>query len=368
MWGLCPIYPLMEVVMSEAALLKDLSTWLTRSERVEGKGAQAKNNIIVRPRSGDAGHRQYFKIDNNPDLLAVYAPPEFLDSQIFVDIAHYLREEGIHAPQVYEFDRQRGFLLIENFGDELYLSALNADTADSLYAEALLTLLRMQQSPYDKNLLSDYDQAKLRGEMDLFPHWFVERLLGQACTKEMETMLDDVFDRLIDSAVEQPQVFVHRDYHSRNLIHRPVGPPGVIDFQDGVWGPITYDLVSLLKDCYVRWPVDSVNRWAQAYGSMIMSAGLIKPVPLQQFQRWFDLMGLQRHIKVLGVFARLFLRDNKSGYLHDLPLVIRYTLEVTENYPEFDVFRQWFINTLLPLCEQQSWYKDYRTAGNSPAG
>ena len=341
----------------------ELTRWLSQNPRV-----QIQDQASLRPLSGDAGHRQYFRIEQNPDLLAVIAPPQHVDSEIFINLAHYLREQGIHAPQVYDFDRKCGFLLIENFGDDLYLGALTPDSVESLYGEALLTLLRLQQSPYDANLLSYYDAEKLQAEMDLFPHWFVERLLGYTLTDSDKALLQNVSTRLIDSALEQPSVFVHRDYHSRNLVHRVVGPPGVIDFQDAVWGPITYDLVSLLKDCYVRWPRAMVKRWAQAYGSMITSAGLIKPVSEQQFQRWFDWMGLQRHIKVLGIFARLFLRDNKSTYLHDLPLVIRYTLEVANDYSEFADFHQWFIDTLLPLCEQQPWYHDYRHAGYSPLG
>jgi len=337
-----------------------LSQWAGQSERVDS------SNYGLQALSGDASRRRYFQLINHPDLLAVYAPPTTDDPQIFVDIAHYLREQGIHAPRVFEFDSERGFLLIENFGDDLYLSALNADNVETLYGEALLTLLRMQQSPADSKLLGQYDADKLRAEMELFPHWFVQRLLGYTLADTEREMLDNLFTSLIGSALEQPQVFVHRDFHSRNLIHRKVGPPGVIDFQDAQWGPVTYDLVSLLKDCYIRWPRHLVQRWAAAYGSMIGSAGIIKPVATEQFLRWFDFMGLQRHLKVLGIFARLFLRDNKSNYLKDLPLVMRYTLEVADQYPEFDQFSQWFKTILLPACEQQSWYEDYQTAGYSP--
>ena len=351
--------------------MKDTELNETLSQLVVWLGAcsqlQAINEIRIQSLSGDAGHRQYFHIDAAPEYLAVYAPPKLIDSQIFVDLVHYLREQGIHAPQVFAFDKAKGFLLIENFGDELYLSALNADNVEALYGEALLTLLRMQQSPSDENLINDYDAEKLHAEMALFPEWFVEKLLGYPLSAEEKNLIDNTFASLSDSALQQPQVFVHRDYHSRNLVHRPVGPPGVIDFQDGVWGPITYDLVSLLKDCYVRWPQERVSRWAQAYRSMIVSAGLIKQVDPDIFQRWFDLMGLQRHIKVLGIFARLSLRDNKNTYLHDLPLVIRYTLDVVGGYPEFARFHQWFAEKLLPLCEQQSWYTDFRNAGYCPA-
>ena len=339
-----------------------LTQWLGQCAQLEHL-----DNIVLQPCSGDAGFRQYFRIQGSSEFLAVNAPPEQIDSTIFVKLVQYLREQGIHAPQVYAVDLARGFLLIEYFGDQLYLSALNADSVESLYGEALLTLLRLQQSPYDEKLFADYDSEKLREEMELFPHWFVGRLLGYVMTDIETAQLERVFKALIDSALAQPAVLVHRDYHSRNLIQRSVGPPGVIDFQDAVWGPVTYDLVSLLKDCYVRWPNSNVKRWAQAYGSMLTSAGLIKPVSTAQFQQWFDWMGLQRHFKVLGIFARLFLRDNKSAYLHDLPLVIRYVLETTADYSQFAPFNQWFRQRLLPLCEQQHWYQNYRNAGFSPA-
>src|SRR5690606_17755365 len=172
-----------------------------------------------------------------------------------------------------------------------------------------------------------------------------------------EEMIAGVFEALVESALEQPSCFVHRDYHSRNLIHREFGPPGVIDFQDALWGPFTYDLVSLLRDCYVRWPKESVERWALTYASMAKDVG-IAPADMsaEQFMRWFDLMGAQRHIKVLGIFARLALRDNKYGYLPDLPLVIRYTLEVLGAYPQFHDFVEWFKQRILPLAQNQTWY------------
>lgn len=338
-----------------------LSQWLQSSEQfAEG------NSCHVRALSGDAGFRQYFSLPNQPQWLAVYAPPEHIDSQIFIDLSVYLRNEGIHAPRVLQYDLKRGFLLIENLGDTLFLSALTKDNVESLYGGALLTLLRLQQAPPQPPLIKPYNEAELRREMDLFPHWFVERLLGHALTRNEQELIQDLFKKSVQNAAAQPQVFVHRDYHSRNLIYREVGPPGVIDFQDAVWGPITYDLVSLLKDCYVRWPRARVNRWVRAYASMITSAGLVKSVSDNQFQQWFDWMGLQRHIKVLGIFARLFLRDNKSAYLHDLPLVIRYVMETFNDYREFDEHKSWFENTIIPLCQQQPWYHNYRKAGYSP--
>src|SRR5690606_11962641 len=193
---------------------------------------------------------------------------------------------------------------------------------------------RMQRSPPEELGLPVYDRHRLRAEMDLFSEWFAPRLLGYEPTVADLHMLDRWFTQLENSALEQPKVFVHRDYHSRNLVYRTGGPPGVIDFQDAVTGPITYDLVSLLRDCYIRWPEARVRRWAMSYANIAMQCGVLPLVSEERFLRWFDWMGLQRHIKVLGIFARLSLRDHKHGYLNDLPLVICYTLEVAKRYEE----------------------------------
>lgn len=325
------------------------------------------DNLALEPLSGDAGARRYYRIEPDPERLAVYAPPETENSELFVKLADYLREQGIHAPRIHAADFERGFLLIDNLGERLYLSDLCPVSVDVLYGEALMTLLRLQQSPPTAPVLGHYDREALIKEMQLFPEWFVGRLLGYQLNGQEEEMIAGVFEALVESALEQPSCFVHRDYHSRNLIHREFGPPGVIDFQDALWGPFTYDLVSLLRDCYVRWPQEQVERWALTYAAMAKDVG-IAPADMsaEQFMQWFDLMGAQRHIKVLGIFARLALRDDKPSYLHDLPLVIRYTLEVLGEYPQFQRFVEWFQQNLLPLAENQTWYTDYQTAGYTP--
>jgi aminoglycoside/choline kinase family phosphotransferase len=317
--------------------------------------------------SGDAGARRYFRIEGDPTRLAVYAPPESENSKTFVELADFLRAHGIHAPHIHAVDFGRGFLLIENLGERLYLGELNGTSVEALYGEALMTLLRLQQSPAPEAPLPAYSRENLLQEMNLFPQWFAGSLLGYQLDASERLLVKQTFDHLVESALEQPACFVHRDYHSRNLIYRKFGPPGVIDFQDAVWGPFTYDLVSLLRDCYVRWPQEQVQRWALAYATMAQEVG-IAPAEMsaQQFMRWFDLMGLQRHIKVLGIFARLALRDSKRGYLEDLPLVMRYVFEVLEQYPEFRHFSAWFQDRLLPLAREQSWYTDYPSAGYSP--
>ncbi len=354
---------------SELALLFNLGHWI--DHQLDLRDWSYQPGQMLQPLSGDAGFRRYFRVDATPPLLAVYAPPASEDSTSFIALARFLREQGVHAPEVVAADIEQGFLLVEDFGDQLLLGLLNEDTADLLYGEVMMTLLRMQQSPAanyalgnrDRKSLPCYDQQRLRAEMELLREWFIPQLLGYQLTTAENALLDRVFTVLEQSALEQTQVLVHRDYHSRNIIVRDGEAPGVIDFQDAVIGPVTYDLVSLLRDCYIRWPQAQVQQWALAYGNMALEVGLIPFVDQQKFLRWFDLMGLQRHIKVLGIFARLWLRDGKAGYLRDLPLVIRYVLDVADEHVELSEFSAWFRAVLLPLAETQSWYHDYRQAG-----
>lgn len=308
--------------------------------------------------AGDAGFRRYFRLASEPPLLAVYAPPTTEPNALFLKLASHLRQHGVLAPAVAAADLERGFLLLEDLGATLLRQELNNDSVEGLYAEALNCLLHIQQCPTAELGLPVYDRERLRQEMNLFSDWFVPQLLGHTLTVAELHMLDRWFRRLEDSALEQPQVFVHRDYHSRNLIYRPDGPPGVIDFQDAVTGPVTYDLVSLLRDCYIRWPENRVRRWALCYANIATQAGLLPLVSEERFLRWFDWMGLQRHIKVLGIFARLSLRDGKHGYLNDLPLVVRYTLDVARRYEEAGEFLTWFEETLMPRVRQQPWWTE----------
>jgi len=353
------------------ATQQSLTQWA--GQQLDQRQWQYQQPLSLSPLSGDAGFRRYFRLNTEPCLLAVFAPPTVEKNEAFVALAGHFVAQGIHAPEVVAVNYSEGFLLLEDFGDRLLSGELSDDSVDMLYGEALLTLMRLQQCPAEGIVAPDgqayelpsYDSDLLRQEMSLLHEWFIPKLLGYLLSTKEQTLLEDVYGVLTASALEQPKVCVHRDYHSRNLIYREGQAPGVIDFQDAVHGPITYDLVSLLRDCYVRWPQDRVQRWALAYGTMVEDAGLVNEVSQQQWLRWFDLMGLQRHIKVLGIFARLHLRDGKDGYLNDLPLVLRYTLEVAEQYPEFTEFAAWFKEKLLPLCEKQAWYRDYCTAGDS---
>ncbi|WP_299586151.1 phosphotransferase [uncultured Microbulbifer sp.] len=316
--------------------------------------------------AGDAGFRRYFRTSAEPRLIAVDSPPERTDPARFVALADYLRRNGVHTPMVIAANATDGYLLLEDLGDTQLFSVLGNDSVEGLYAEVMSELLSLQQIPRQEDLLPTYSPELLLTEMRIMPEWLVSKLLGYRLQEAETRMLEDTFQQLLESAANQPQTLVHRDYHSRNLMIRGGERPGIVDFQDAVWGPVTYDLVSLLRDCYIRWPRERVERWALAYAATAEAAGVLEPVEPETFLAWFDWMGLQRHIKVLGLFPRLALRDGKQGYLGDLPLVIRYILETAGRYAELKPFARWFESQLLPLIEQQPWYSDYRYAGDPP--
>ncbi len=306
--------------------------------------------------SGDAGFRKYFRVQHSGcNLLAVFAPPETENNLAFLTIAEFLLGQCVRVPKIVAHDISKGFFLIEDLGETLYLDHLDAESVDVMYGEALLELIQMQLSPADEEVFPVYDREKLLVEMELFPQWFVGTMLGHELTKDERKMLDDCFEVLTVSAEEQAQVLVHRDYHSRNIVYGQNGVPGVIDFQDAVIGPFTYDVASLLRDCYIEWPQEEVEKWLFAYGNMAADAGVMPSVSQECLLRWFDLMGLQRHIKVLGIFARLSLRDGKHGYLDDLPLVVKYVRSVSGRYEELKPFSSWFEDVLVPLIDQQGW-------------
>ncbi len=319
--------------------------------------------ITLTPIASDAGFRRYFRFATPSKWLAVDAPPQTEDSRQFVALARYLSQQGVGTPKVFAADEAQGFLLVEDFGDDLLDGKLKPNTVDALYKEIFDTLINLQNCPNDA-LIPRYDQTLLHRELVIFKEWFAEKLLGYSFNQHDEAILAEIFNALETSALEQPQTLVHRDFHSRNLILRPHTTVGVIDFQGALWGACTYDLASLLRDCYVRWPAQQVKAWALAYRRQAISTGLLAEVSEVEFLRWFDWIGMQRHIKVLGIFARLHLRDNKHHYLNDLSLVIRYVLEVSEQYPLFNDFAEWFKTNLLPLIEQQLWYSDYKHAGD----
>ena len=287
----------------------------------------------LRPASADASFRRYFRIDNTEGGTAIVmdAPPPQEDVRPFIDVASLFAATGVSVPTVLAQDVEQGFLLLSDLGSTTYLNQLAPDTAHALYLDAIDALVLMQvHSQPDK--LPVYDRAMLQRELMLFPDWYVNKHLGLTLTDAQQAELNGVFDALLANNLAQPQVYVHRDYHSRNLMVLAKGNPGILDFQDAVYGPITYDLVSLLRDAYIEWDEEIVLDWAIRYWERARRAGLPVNPDIDAFYRDFEFMGLQRHLKVLGIFARLYHRDGKDAYLKDLPLVMQYTRKAAGRY------------------------------------
>jgi aminoglycoside/choline kinase family phosphotransferase len=309
----------------------------------------AQPDALLEPASADASFRSYWRCESQGQTwILMDAPPDREDIGPWLDIARRLNAIGLHAPKIRAADAESGFVLMSDLGGRLYLPELDAGHADALYGDALGALLAMQ-TRIDALDLPPYDEQRLVNEMELMPEWFLQRHLGLTPNCGQWDEVELAFRTLVGNAQRQEQVFVHRDYHSRNLLVCPGDNPGILDFQDAVRGPITYDLVSLLRDCYIEWPDEQVYHWAESYRRRLVDAGLTH-VDASTFRRGFDLMGLQRHIKVLGIFCRLWYRDGKAGYLKDLPLVWKYTREVGLRYPE--------IAPLIRLIERELGTRD----------
>ncbi len=321
--------------------------------------------MALQPVSGDASFRRYFRAQAPAgSVIAVDAPPQHEDNPRFIKVAQLMREAGVQVPEILAADIEQGFLLLSDLGDDLYLPALlKAQEAeddglpDRLYGQAITALVQLQ-SGVDKESLDPYDQKQLRNEMHLFDEWFCRRLLEIELDDNDMAIIEATYQFLEQQALAQETVAVHRDYHSRNLMILPAGDddknapgPGVIDFQDAVAGAYTYDLVSLFRDCYIRWPLPRIQQWLQQYLAAAQAAGIARSVDAGTLQRDFDLMGMQRHLKVLGIFSRLSIRDNKKGYLADIPLVIGYLLGVAADYPEMREFVSWFSQRVMPVVQ-----------------
>lgn len=302
--------------------LTQLTAW-TRQQLL-GLGVSAPEPFSLSPVSGDASFRRYFRACvGGRCWIAMDAPPEHENSVPFVAVARAWRPLSIHVPELHAVDLAQGFLLLEDLGDRLYLAEICPENATELYEAAFVTLLRIQQSePPPDYPLPPYSPELLRTEMDLFRDWLCDRLLGLEVPK---SWFDPLCDLLIANAGEQPRVPVHRDYHARNLMLTNGTEPGVLDFQDAVVGPLTYDLVSLLRDCYLQWPEARVHDWALDYAQRARDAGILAADDAT-FLRWFHRMGIQRHLKAAGIFARLWLRDGKPGYLADIPRTLSHIL------------------------------------------
>ncbi|HSI43678.1 MAG TPA: phosphotransferase [Methylotenera sp.] len=287
--------------------------------------------------SADASFRRYFRVHlSDRTLIAMDAPPPQENCEPFVQIAELFGSADLNVPKVLAQDLTRGFLLLSDLGDVTYLSQLNKDNAPALYHDANMALIKLQLAS-KRGVLPDYDEALLMREMQLFPDWYIAKHLNITLDDKQKAVLQQAFELLTRNIFAQPQVYVHRDYHSRNLMvcSGETGQnPGVLDFQDAVYGAITYDLVSLLKDAYIEWDEELIIDWLVRYWQEARKAGLPVPMDFSEFYRDFEYMGAQRHIKVLGIFARLYHRDGKDGYLKDMPLVMRYLRKVCERYVE----------------------------------
>jgi N-acetylmuramate 1-kinase len=305
--------------------------------------------LSIEPASVDASFRRYFRVTlsdkhwltsgaRSRTLVAMDAPPPQEDCRPFVMVARMLAQAGVHAPAVLAESLDQGFLLLSDLGTETYLSALTDTTAPVLYGDACAALIRWQLASTE-GLLPPYDEALLQRELDLFPDWYVARHLGMALDPAQRGALNTVFRRILDNNLAQARVYVHRDYHSRNLMVSDPNP-GVLDFQDAVFGPITYDLVSLLRDAYVYWDEALQIDWAARYWQRARAAGLPVGADFGAFWRDFEWMGVQRQLKVLGIFARLQYRDGKDAYLKEMPRVMRYLRDACSRYDELSPLRR----------------------------
>jgi len=286
-------------------------------------------DFTITPASSDASFRRYFRVSQAESTWIVMdAPPSQEDTGPFIKVSQFLNSQSLHVPNIIAQNSEMGFLLLSDLGSQPYLDMLNNHSADDLYRDAIDSLIKIQCSDPTGIDLPRYDSKLLQTELNLFPEWFLERHFELS----PPAFLQPLFDTLIDNALSQSQVVVHRDYHSRNLMVDSKQNPGIIDFQDAVIGPITYDLVSLLRDSYISWPEDKLEAWVHYYFDTAQQHGLLPSCDITTFTRWFDLMGLQRHLKVLGIFCRLNYRDDKPNYMADLPQTLRYVLQVSRRY------------------------------------
>jgi aminoglycoside/choline kinase family phosphotransferase len=317
-------------------------------------------DFSVAPASADASFRRYFRVSRQGHTwIAMDAPPGKEDMGPYIRVSAMLVDVGVNAPKVLQRDEAQGFLLNTDLGSRTYLADLDAGAdAERLYRDAIEALVAIQaRAGQHAKALPPYDDALLRREMGLFPEWFCNKHLGLHLSESEVVGLSNTFDTLVAEALAQPRVFVHRDYHSRNLMvtdgvgHEQGGHganPGILDFQDAVLGPVTYDLVSLLRDSYVEWPVERVHAWIKHFRDTAQRAGMNVGANPEQFQRWFDLMGVQRQLKVLGIFARLYHRDGKSGYLKDLPRTLSYVRQVIGKYRDLDFLASFIEQRIVP--------------------
>lgn len=306
---------------------------------------------------GDASFRCYFRVfaDDKQYVLMDAPPQKEKNTPAFIKIAQFLSGVGVYVPRIVAMNLDIGFLLMEDLGDRQLSQMLNVDTVDAYYNKALTELVSMQRKIRIQNSieLPDFDGKQYWLEYSYFVDWFLPHVCDHDISHDERELLTNMYQALISTAEEQPVVFVHRDYHSRNLMVCDGERLGVLDFQDALWGPITYDVVSLLRDCYVDWPETAVMRWLRYWYDQQCASGLLASISFEEIVKWFDWMSLQRHIKCLGIFARLAYRDNKVEYLTYLPRVARYVMTVCGRYAKLQSFGQWFQTFCIPACEKR---------------
>lgn len=315
--------------------LQHLQAWLAEQLPIlfAARGWGEVPEAELTPASSDASFRRYFRWQaGERSLILMDAPPPQENCAPFVRIAALLAGAGVHVPEVLAADLKQGFLILDDLGRQTYLDVINEHNADALFNDAIEALLLQQRLPLDADL-PHYDEALLRRELQLFPEWYVQRHLGRSFTAEQEAAWQRVSRLLIDSALAQPKVLVHRDFMPRNLMQSTPNP-GVLDFQDAVYGPVTYDITCLFKDAFLSWPQERVHAWLQDYWQRAGQAGIPVQASLEDFLRASDLMGVQRHLKVIGIFARICHRDGKLKYLGDVPRFFSYIQAVLARRPE----------------------------------
>lgn len=325
------------------ARLALIAEWLSRELRLAA--------TRIEPASSDASFRRYFRVfTGEATYIVMDAPPPQENVRPYLEVSRLLESLGIHVPHVHETDAPRGLLLLEDLGNTLYLERFDAgDDPEPLYRDALGALAVIQVRGREASReLPPYDRAALARELALMPEWLLARHLALEPSAAEGELIADTFAFLIREGLAQPAVFVHRDYHSRNLMVVSERNPGVIDFQDALRGPVGYDLVSLLKDCYIAWPRTRVLDWVSGYRARLAAQGGPAGASEAQFLRWFDLIGVQRHIKVLGIFCRLWYRDGKPGYLADLPRVLAYVRETCAQYAELSALGRFLDERVAP--------------------
>ena len=324
---------------------KTLRQWLK-------KQGLSKAKLKLLP--GDASFRRYFRLTlPQGSFIVMDAPPPVEDCKPFIHIAKTLREMGLQAPEVIEADSEQGFLLISDFGDLTYLRAcqLKAEQPDQLYQRALMALALLQSCPkVQGHSIPLFTADLMHKEWELYQEWFLEKWLMLSAPSVLS--LRSCYEIIVESAISQPQVFMHRDYHSANLMVLPENKVGILDFQDAYKGPITYDAVSLLRDCYIDWPEEMVKRLALFYFKQLQALGALQETDPSLFLRWFDLMGLQRHLKALMTFARKKVRDQQSSYLNAVPRTLRYLLKVSKEYPDMIALHTFLGEVVEPAVNQ----------------